>query len=421
MKRRGQRSRVAATQRDLGQTAPARLRIAIVNTFMPSDAPGGAEEVVRQLSHALEGLGHMVEIFCLGNEEVMEDSPKIDKTKICNVYMPGKRKPFPARLLWHFIDQFAPWTARRLAKKICKFSPDIVHFHNTAGLGRRVFNEIRTRVDVPQILTLHDGFLFCVRGTMLHGNRVCDGQSLPCRLKRRLNQRALGRVDLFVSPSEYLQRQAVAAGLAFPYVLRNGLAPSKVLDRVGRTAKSPIFLYAGQLTEHKGLRVLIDAVQQMRQEAEIRILGSGPLLEELRKIPRLRCLGYVSVSEKAAQFAEADALIVPSVWPENQPLVVIEALQGGLAVVATRVGGLPEMVREDENGLLVEPRDAVQLAAALDSMASDPVLLKRLQAGAYASSLLFNRERMGKDYQEIYYKMIQKPRHEAAGGKNPNA
>jgi glycosyltransferase involved in cell wall biosynthesis len=151
--------------------------------------------------------------------------------------------------------------------------------------------------------------------------------------------------------------------------------------------------FVGRLVTEKGLWPLLDATAGLGDHLVLDVAGEGPLSEELhkatadRRSPAVNLLGYLRPEEVADVLRRSAVAVVPSLWQEPLGLVVMEAMACGVPVVATRVGGIPEVVRHGENGLLVEPGDVDGLAGALRSVLGDGVLRERLRRGCLATPI----------------------------------
>jgi glycosyltransferase involved in cell wall biosynthesis len=148
-----------------------------------------------------------------------------------------------------------------------------------------------------------------------------------------------------------------------------------------------VLVFAGRLGPQKAVAVLLDALADVEGVVLV-VAGDGPeraALErraaELRLDGRARFLGSVPRETVLRLFRAADASVLPSAW-ENFPHTVVEALAVGCPVIATAVGGVPEVVRDGENGLLVPPNDAGALGEAIERFFSDDELRERLAAAA---------------------------------------
>jgi glycosyltransferase involved in cell wall biosynthesis len=214
---------------------------------------------------------------------------------------------------------------------------------------------------------------------------------------RRTRDRALRRAVHVFCPSAYLREIAVGWGLdpGRVSVLPNPAPPLPALPpreelRRQLGLDGPTLAFAGRLTAQKAVGVALAAVAEV-DGVSLVLLGDGPerpSLErrtaDLRLDGRVRFLGGGTRDDVLRLFHAADASVLPSAW-ENFPHTVVEALAVGTPVIATAVGGVPEVVRDGENGLLVPPGDVDALAAAIDRLVHDDGLRERLAAEAAPS------------------------------------
>lgn len=172
-------------------------------------------------------------------------------------------------------------------------------------------------------------------------------------------------------------------------------------ERLGVASAAPVVLAVGRLVGKKGFDVLLDAwtrIAASHPAARLAIAGDGDLRGALESqcarlgiAPRVSFLGAVRHDEIARLYAGSDVIAIPSVEDEGGnvdglPNVLMESLACGVAVVASRVGGIPTVVRDGESGVLVAPRDVEALAGALTTLLDDPALARRLGAAARADS-----------------------------------
>jgi glycosyltransferase involved in cell wall biosynthesis len=149
---------------------------------------------------------------------------------------------------------------------------------------------------------------------------------------------------------------------------------------------------AGRLEDVKGVQVLLAALPVILAAypgTRLTVLGTGSMDDHLRRLadelgvgPAVSWGGWSPPAAMAAALAAADIAVVPSIWPESFGLTALEALAAGCAVVAADSGGLPDLVRPGETGLLVPPGDAPALAEAVLLLLADPALRARLAAAA---------------------------------------
>jgi glycosyltransferase involved in cell wall biosynthesis len=214
---------------------------------------------------------------------------------------------------------------------------------------------------------------------------------------KRLRTLSLLRARRIVVPSRYLARIAAGWGLdeARVEVLVNPAPPPA--DVTAEPLPAGTFVFVGRLTEQKALPVLLDALENV-EGALLEIVGDGPeraALERRASTPalagRVRFTGALPRDDVLRHLAGARAAVLPSAW-ENLPHAAVEALAVGTPVVATAVGGVPEIVTDGRNGLLVPPLDAAALAAALGRVLADDALRDRLAGEAKPSVAAIGRE-----------------------------
>jgi glycosyltransferase involved in cell wall biosynthesis len=227
-----------------------------------------------------------------------------------------------------------------------------------------------------------------------------------------------------VAPSRWLlelAKQSVLArhpGTSFHHVphgvdtdVYRPLPQGRARDMLGLPQDGSILLFsaASLRQERKGLRYLLDALHHRglaQRDVQVLMLGATNDLD--RELPQARWLGPISDEHlQAVAYSAADVAVVPS-QADNQPLTALEALACGTPAVACEVGGLPELVRDRETGLLVPPRDGGALAAAVARLLDDPELRSRLSDGA--RRLVLTRHRLAEQaraYREIYREQLR--------------
>jgi len=205
---------------------------------------------------------------------------------------------------------------------------------------------------------------------------------------------AVGCVDLFLAPSDTMLSRFVQFGIPRERLVRcdQGIVLPASLDR-RRDVRGPLRLaFGGGLQPTKGLHVLLDAIDRLPDASiTLDVFGSAAPYhgddEYLRSLesrlghPVVRRLGPVPYQRMAGRLADADVLVVPSIWIENAPFIIREAFAAGLPVVASNLGGMAEMVRHGEDGLLFAAGDATDLAAQLRRLVEEPGLLESLRSG----------------------------------------
>jgi glycosyltransferase involved in cell wall biosynthesis len=247
-----------------------------------------------------------------------------------------------------------PWLAPALvgsmvsAVRRAARGADLVHAHWLAG------GAIAALARVPFVVTLHGS------GT---AGRFADLEL--ARRHPRLVRAILRRARAVICVSDALADAARSCGASNVRVIRNGVA---IPERVGREADPAEVLFAGRLSPEKGIEELVAATRGMN----LVVAGDGPLRS---LVPS--ALGFVPHAELERLYARAAVVVLPS-HREGLPLCVLEAMAHGRPVVASAVGGIPELVEDGVTGLLVPPGDVAALRAAVERLLADPVLRRRL-------------------------------------------
>lgn len=218
------------------------------------------------------------------------------------------------------------------------------------------------------------------------------------KLRRKLDERRaqdFAKLDLVLAPTRFLRSRLIEGGLEgkkikhLPYGIE-----TEQLEQVARDSpvkqrradtEAPLKIgYFGGFSKHKGVHVLLDAFEQLGGKAELELHGIGsdePYVKLLRKRARAvkaKWCGPYESEELPSALADVDVVVVPSLWVENYPIVIREAFAAGRPVITSRLGALPESVRDGVDGLLFEPGDADELAELLKRCANEQGLLAKL-------------------------------------------
>jgi glycosyltransferase involved in cell wall biosynthesis len=252
-------------------------------------------------------------------------------------------------------------------------------------------------------MTVHDYKLVCPVYTLVSHGEMCErcvGGHFQNAVRLRCNRGSLAGsalvagetwlhralrlwehgVDVFVTPSSYLREKLIAGGYPADRVVH---VPNFVDPERFRASPEPgdYFLYLGRLSHEKGVETLIEATAGT--PLELRIAGEGPERERLEAMAassgaRVEFLGHRSGDDLERLVAGARAIVVPSRWPENCPLVVLEAMAAAKPLVASRVGGIPELSRDGEEALLVPHGEVAPLREAMLRLQGSDELARRL-------------------------------------------
>ena len=325
---------------------------------------------------------------------------------------------------------------QRFAEVLDRVRPDVVHVGHLNHLSTSLLVEAAAR-EIPIVYTLHDYWVMCPRGQFMqmfpkdpdHLWAACDGQE-----DRKCAERCYARyfsgapeereadishwsnwvgrrmrhmremtefVDLFIAPARYLHdRYHDEFGLPERKLIHAdyGFDLARLRGRVREPGEPFTFGYIGTHIPAKGIHDLIRAFGGVAGQPTLRIWGRprGQDTDALKAIARGLPAGTADRVEWLPEYRNqdivpdvldrVDAIVVPSVWAENSPLVIHEAQQARVPVITADVGGMAEYVRHEVNGLLFEHRSSPGLTSQMQRFVDDPELARRLGARGYLFS-----------------------------------
>jgi glycosyltransferase involved in cell wall biosynthesis len=364
-----------------------KLKVLICSNAYPPHFIGGAELVAHAQAKQLQMSGHEVIVFTGDpSEHGKRHSYRREDYEGIPVYrIHLTHEDYDYRFL-NFIHKDIEDHFKKLLLKV---SPDIVHFHNIIGLSAGLIHCAKSQ-GKKTVVTLHDHWGFCFKNTLIkNDNTICQEFShcsdcmpvipgenicnIPIRMRQDFLAMQLEEVDAFISPSRYLADAYIRAGIPQEkiHIIWNGLNVTKFsnIKKIPDPSGCCRFTFIGYFGKHKGIHVLLEALQYLdkQQNFRLNLVGSGELVEEFKKEIREKGLnnkvkfwGRIEYIETA--YAETDVFILPSVWPENQPVSITEAMSAGIPVIASDIGGIPELVEDGKTGYLFRPGDARDLA-----------------------------------------------------------
>jgi glycosyltransferase involved in cell wall biosynthesis len=369
------------------------VRVLIVSGIWPPDL-GGPASHAPELAAFLCSRGHQVEVVTTGDAA--------PATEAYVVHWASRRLPAGIRHA-RAVDLI----------RTCAARSDVVY--STGMLGRTALGARLAGRPFVVKLTQDPAFERALRRGLFQGDPVEFQSSEAARIWRTARDLELRRAAHVICPSSFLAN--IVRGWGVPEdrvsVLPNPIPPLPPLPERSRNER-PLLAFAGRLTAPKALAVALEAVAQC-PDVELRLAGDGEersALEararELSLDGRVVFLGPLPRSDVLALFRRADAALLSSAW-ENFPHTLVEALAVGTPAIATAVGGVPEIVTEGENGLLVRPGDPEALAGAIQRFCDDPALRSRLQAGARPSVERFSADRIYGALEEILVRAAERP------------
>jgi glycosyltransferase involved in cell wall biosynthesis len=290
-----------------------------------------------------------------------------------------------------FRSRLDPRAAMHVARTLADFQPDVLHCHG----GRAAFYPTWMKDSTPKVYTVH-GFHYPRKGFVAR------------QFGRLAEIRSLRRADCVIFVSHYDHRLAIEDGLLPSNkrhrVIHNGIAPPQARD-VELTGEIG---FIGRLVPQKHPELFLDAVKLLPNRRAV-IAGGGPLESAIRReikqsglADRVRCTGSLTHDESLRLMASLDVLVMTSRW-EGLPLLPMEAMWLGIPIVATAVGGLPELIADRRTGMLSEAESPEALAEAILQLDGTPELRELIvRAGRECVQSQFSEQAMIKATEEVY-------------------
>lgn len=397
----------------------------ILNVSQHYHIRGGSDRYFLELEQLLLSKGHKIVPFATASSQNWATEYNTHFPDPVDVQQPAVGDAL--RFLYSRVAR------RNLRELVAKEAPALAHLHVYYGqLTSSILGPLRD-AGVPVVQTVHDYKLICPVRSLHNGKGVCEacqGTHFWRALPRRCNRASIGRttlsvaesyvsrwlgsmnhIDHFIAVSEFVRRKMIEHGVAeskittvHNFVDSRGTKPS--------TGTGEYFLYFGRLERVKGVFTLLKAAAGIRDVPFV-IAGNGGARAAMERIIASRRMRHV----KLVGFQDNDALkqlirgaictVAPSEWYETFGLALVESLLLGRPVVASRIGGMPEVVSHQENGFLVEPGNAEDLRGRLAWLARNRTAAVEMgHRGRQTALRRFNADAHYERLMRIYQKVL---------------
>ena len=407
------------------------MRILMLSQFYPPII-GGEEQSVQTLSAELVSRGHDVAVATLWHQGLAEF--ELDHgVRVYRIRSSMQRMP------WLFSDSGRPYAPPfpdpdamlALRRIIIHERPEIVHAHNWLVYS---FLPLKAWSGARLIVTLHNYNLVCVKTTLMYRKALCDGpgmkKCLGCAIKHYgfakgiptvLSNRLMGlverrAVDMFLTVSRAVAVDNGLVGSGLPFQVIPNFMPDDASALQGDAevylAQLPAqdyLLFVGALNYQKGVDVLLRAYAGLAHAPPLVLIGyqtpDWPILS-------VDCPENVYVLNDWPRYAVMEAwrrsiiALAPSVGPETFGIAVMEAMTLGCPVIASRIGGLIDLVADGETGLLVQPGDPSALRQAIERLLAHPNLCSRMGQAGLRKVAEFRASRVVPRIEQIYERVL---------------
>ena len=405
------------------------MRILMLAQFYPPGI-GGEERHVRDLGIELAARGHDVSLATLwhkGQADIeIDQGVRIHRIRGTMQRMSVLFSYDDRHYAPPFLDPESLWELRRI---ILQERPDIVHAHNWIVHS---FTPLKAWSKAKLVMTLHDYSLVCVQKRLMYHGVRCTGPGFikclncatdfygfvkgpPSALANGFwAERERRAVDMFLPVSQAVAEETQLAKHKVPYRIIPNFVPDNadiVCDDtnpfLAQLPKEDFLLFVGDLMPDKGVNVLLQAYAEMDTQMPLVLIGrpAAGLSESLP--PNVLLLGGWPHDAVMGAWSRCTLALTPSVWLDPCPTVAMEAMVVGKPVIATRSGGLSDIVVDGETGFLVPPGDHQALREAIRCLLDDPAQRERMGKMAKQRVVEFQAKSVVSRIEQVYQELLE--------------
>ena len=396
------------------------MKILLVNKF--HYLKGGSEKYYFDLAKLLQEHGHEVAFFSMQDEKNIKTD--------CKEYFVENSDMNSKNPLKAFDIIYSRKNKKIIEKALEDFKPDIVHINNfQRQLSASIIEPIKKR-NIPIVFTAHDLQAICPAIVMLDNKKnICEkclnGKYINCIKGKCVKNSGLKsilgavegkyyrwkkiysrKIDKIIAPSEFYKQKLIQDGIPENKIeaLHNFI---NIEDYNVTIEDEGYALYYGRIIKEKGVLNLIKAFKNIKN-SKLYIAGDGPDIEKVKKYihennmdDTVKLLGYLNSSQVKEYVRKARFIVVPSIWYENCPYSVLETLAMGKPIIGSNLGGIPELVKDNETGLIYKYNSVIELEEKMNDLLNNKE--KAVQFGKNAKEIA--KKDFSKD--EYYNKIIE--------------
>jgi glycosyltransferase involved in cell wall biosynthesis len=408
------------------------MRILQAIDCYPPPLIGGHALQVRMTAQELARRGHDVEVAALAGPQGPVDETDGDVTVHRLEGWSRALSRFsvePERALHPTIAD--PGLVRSIGHLLERFRPDVVHAH---GWILHSLLPLLPDSCTRLVVTMHEYGLVCPKNSFVHEGTVCSGpgfnKCVVCASEQygpipsvalttglTLTRRSKRRVDQYIAVSSPVARacSALVAGGTHTIKIIPPFVPDATFDMSG--ADRPDFvpssggyvMFAGALGPHKGVDVLLEAWKRLEGSIPLVLVGLRRHDTPTTMPAGVTVVENVPHGEVLKAWNHCTVAVVPSRWPDPSPLVALEAMAAGRPVIASSVGGLPDIVQDGITGVLVPPGDVDALRAAMTRLLADPDLRTQMGEAAHQRAVKYSASTVVPQLESVYHQVINSP------------
>lgn len=386
----------------------------MTSTFYPPYHIGGDATHIKLLAEELVKKGHEVHVMHSLDAYQIKKKEIPKKMDYNDVYIHALHSPLNLNPYLTYVLGNSNFTLKKFESILNKVKPDIVHHHNISLLGYKLFKK---KGCYKNFYTAHDYWLICQKNNLFREGKLCNKRSCffcvlrskrPYQLWRMFNgfKNSIRDIDVVITPSNYIKNRLLEKLNLNAITIPNFV--SEPPSEIKNSDFSDFFLYVGVLEKHKGILNLLEIFKKYGNEidAKLLIMGEGTLENYIKRFIRsnnlektIVFLGWKDHSSLYPLYRDTLALIIPSIWPENAPLVALESLSVGTPVIGSDRGGIPEIVEKVDANLIFRASDMGDFKRILTDYNKEKYPTKRVKK-------VFKRNYSAEGYFNKYYKLL---------------
>jgi len=394
------------------------LKIVFITPLYEPWGVGGAEKYAYQVTNELARENEVVVITTKGpkpRNESKKLNPRIIEinTNISSFYEMTSFTNIGAikKSLWHLFDIWNISSYNKIKRILISEKPNLVHTNGIKGFSSSLFSVIN-ELKIPHVHTLHDYELISRWVGLFRKGKPISHFSFLDKLYIMYSRKMSSKINAVISPSNFVMNFHTKFGFfknSSKHIIANGIQLESSYNP--KTENSNEFIFVGQILENKGAQIAIKAFKKISDKnAQLHIVGTGPYIETLKQIvgvdKNIILHGFVEEKKLNSLLEQCSYFLLPSLWYENFPLVLNEVMTKGLPVIASNIGGIPEIVEDGKNGFLFKPGDVDSLALIIQNIINGKYDIQKFSENAIKSSRRFPIEAQMKSIKEIYSKII---------------
>jgi len=392
------------------------MKILMVNKFLYPN--GGSETYILEVGKCLSTMGHEVQYFGMEHEgRIVGNSAEI-YTKDMDFHGVGIKEKL-SKLTYPFKIIYSKEAARKITKVLYDFEPDVVHLNNinfqlTPSIIEAIADfDIKNHKDTKIVATAHDyqwicpnhmlkrpldgelcfecqnaKFVNCIKHKCIHGSRIRSVIGCIEAIFYRI-RKTYGILDAVICPSEFIKTKLETNPelIGKCIVMHNFLVDehdSLEMDgeilKLGGKLPDRYVLYFGRYTEEKGVMTLIEVCKRL-SNIDFVFAGNGPLKKDVTSVSNITDIGFLNSYEMHEVIKKAEFVVFPSEWYENCPFTVMEAQQFGAPVLASNIGGTPELIEKGASGELFTAGQIDEISALITELWNNKDIIEKYRSG----------------------------------------